>query len=345
MSLWSEIHEQPEVLRRLLDTQMDVAHQIAAAIRQRHISYVFVAARGSSDNTAIYAKYLWGAFAGLPVALAAPSLFTLYEQPPRLQDAVVVGISQSGKSPDIVKVLTEGRRQGVLTVALTNDVHSPLGTAADYVLDISAGQERAIAATKTYTASLMAVAMLSAALTDGTDQMEALSCVPDVMEEVLRLGETIKQGVQAFAGMTRCVVLGRGYNYATAYEWALKMKELAYVAAEPYSPADFRHGPIAMIEPGFPVLAVAPRGRVSSDVLELLKTLAGRHSSELVVISDDQEALAEVRMPLHLPGQLPEWATPLVSIVPAQLFCYYLTQAKGLDPEAPRGLTKVTETY
>jgi glucosamine--fructose-6-phosphate aminotransferase (isomerizing) len=345
MSLWSEIHEQPVVLRHLLDTQMDVACQIAATIRQRHISYVFVAARGSSDNAAIYAKYLWGAFARLPVALAAPSLFTLYDQPPRLQDALVVGISQSGQSPDIVKVLVEGRRQGAPTVALTNDVRSPLGIAADYVLDISAGQERAIAATKTYTASLMAIAMLSAALTDGIAQTEVLAGVPDAVQEALRLGEAIKEGVQPFRGVTRCVVLGRGYNYATAFEWALKMKELAYVVAEPYSPADFRHGPIAMVEPGFPILAIAPRGQVSPDMLDLLKTLASRLGSELVVVSDDEEALACARLPLPLPGQLPEWATPLVSIVPAQLFCYHLTQAKGLDPESPRGLTKVTETY
>jgi glucosamine--fructose-6-phosphate aminotransferase (isomerizing) len=344
MSLKAEIFEQPGVVQRVLDTQMDVARQIAAAIRERDVRYIFIAARGTSDNAAIYAKYLWGAFNRLPVALAAPSLFTLYEQPPQLRDALVLAISQSGKSPDVVSVLVEARRQGAPTVAVTNEPGSPLADAADYVLDIQAGEEKAIAATKTYTSSLMALAMISAALSGDPEHGNVLARIPAAMEAALRLDAVVEAGIRPFRTMTRCVVLGRGFNYATAFEWALKLKELTYVVSEPYSPADFRHGPIAMVEPGFPVLAVAPQGKLLADQVDLLDTLANKHSAELAVISDDAQALSYGRMALRLPGDLPEWATPLVGIVPAQLFCYHLTRVRGLDPEAPRGLTKVTET-
>lgn len=344
MSLKAEIFEQPAVAQRVLDTQMDIAQQIAAAIRVRDLRYILIAARGTSDHAAIYAKYLWGAFNRLPVALAAPSLYTLYDQPPRLRDTLVLGISQSGQSPDVVSVLTEGRRQGVPTVAVTNEPGSPLAAAADYVLNIQAGQEKAVAATKTYTSSLMALAMISAALSDDREHMASLARVPASMEAALGLDATIEAGIGHFRDMTRCVVLGRGFNYATAFEWALKLKELTYVVSEPYSPADFRHGPIAMVEPGFPVMVIAPHGKVLADQISLLDTLVKKHSADLAVISDDEQALSYGRMALHLPAGLPEWTTPLVGILPAQLFCYHLTRVRGLDPEAPRGLTKVTET-
>lgn len=344
MSLKSEIFEQPDVVQRVLETQMDVARKIAGEIRSRDLRYIFIAARGTSDNAAIFAKYAWGAFNQLPVALAAPSLFTFYERPPRLRDTLVLGISQSGQSPDVVSVLAEARRQGAPTAAITNEPASPLANAADFVLNIQAGEEKAVAATKTYTSSLMALAMISAALSEDPAQLADLARVPQAMRAALSLDATIDAGIDDFREMTRCVVLGRGFNYATAFEWALKLKELTYIVAEPYSPADFRHGPIAMVEPGFPVMAVAPRGKLLDDQVELLSTLAGKHSASLAVISDDSHALSFGRMALRLPEDLPEWITPLVSIVPAQLFCYHLTQVRGLDAESPRGLTKVTET-
>lgn len=345
MSLQSEIHEQPAALRRLLETQTAVARQIADDIRHRDIRYIFIAARGSSDNTGIYAKYLWGAFNHLPVALAAPSLFTVYEQPPRLRDALVLAISQSGQSPDIVSVLAEGRRQGALTVALTNDPSSPLASSADWVLDISAGREQAIAATKTYTTSLMAVAMLSVAMDDKSERAEHLARIPDAAALVLEESEAIERRIASFREMNRCVVIGRGFSYTTAFEWALKLKELSYVAAEPYSSADFRHGPIAMVEPDFPVLAIAPSGPALPDMLALLKVLANKRHARLAVISDDKEMLSLAHMAIRLPDDLLEWATPLVSIIPAQLFCFHLAHARGIDPDSPRGLVKVTETF
>ena len=344
MTIQSEILEQPERLEQLLRLQKKTAQDIARAVRRRDIHYVFLAARGTSDNAGRYANYIWGAINHLPVALATPSLFTYYQQPPNLKNALVVGISQSGQSPDIISVLVEGKRQGCLTLAVTNAPDSPLAAAADLVLDIQAGAELAVAATKTYTGELMALAMLSAAMSGSKEQWADLAKLPRWMEQVLKQDKAIAQMTQRFRYMQQCVVLGRGYNYATAFEWALKLKELTYVEAEPYSSADFQHGPIAMVESGFPVMAVVPEGKVFDSMMSLLAPLRNEHKAELVVISDSKEALALAQSPIPLPLNMPEWLTPLVSIIPAQLFSYHLAAVKGYDTEKPRSILKVTKT-
>lgn len=345
MSLKSEIFEQPAVLERLLRTQAGPARDIARSIRSRDVHWVLIAARGSSDHAALYAKYLWGSRNGLPVALAAPSLYTLYGAPPRLQGALVVGISQSGQSPDIVSVLADARRQGAPTLAITNDLSSPLAQEAEMVLDACSGPERAIAATKTYTTQLLSIALLSVALTGEERDAEAIERVPELVRESLALDSAVEQATQRYRYMTQCVVLGRGLNYATAAEWSLKLKELTSVVAEPYSSADFRHGPVAILTRGFPVLAVVPEGAVFQDMLALLAPLVEERGVELVAVSNHPQALALAHTPLGLPTGLPEWLSPLVGIVPAQLFCYHLACAMGRDPEAPPGLSKVTRTW
>jgi glucosamine--fructose-6-phosphate aminotransferase (isomerizing) len=345
MTLHDEIFEQPQRLRDLLVHQRDAAHHIAQAIEAQQVRYVFLAARGTSDNAGRYANYVWGARNHLPLALATPSLFTFYGQIPRLEGALVMGVSQSGQSPDIVSVLEEGRRQGCLTLAVTNAPVSPLAQAADLVLDIQAGAEKAVAATKTYTTELMGLAMISAALSGEAQAWQELAQVPGWIETLLKQDAEIERMAQRYRYMTQCVVLGRGFNYATAFEWALKMKELTYVVAEPYSSADFQHGPIAMVEGGFPVLAVAPRGRVFDSMLEMLTRLRREHAAELVVVSDDEQALALAQSPIQLPAGIPEWLTPIVAIVAGQLFAAHLTRAKGYDTEKPRSISKVTETH
>jgi glucosamine--fructose-6-phosphate aminotransferase (isomerizing) len=347
MSLKSEIFEQPAVLDRLLRTQAARARDIARSIRSRGVHWVLIAARGSSDHAALYAKYLWGSRNGLPVALAAPSLYTLYHTPPRLQGALVVGISQSGQSPDIVSVLSDARRQGALTLAITNDLSSPLAEEAEMVLDACSGPERAIAATKTYTTQLLSIALLSAALSedDRGEESEALERVPDWVRQALALDGPAEQAARRYREMTQCAVLGRGLNYATAAEWSLKLKELTRVVAAPYSSADFRHGPVAIVTRGFPVLAVVPGGVVFDDVLALLASLVEERGIDLIAISNQEKALALAGAPLELPAEIPEWLSPLVSIVPAQLFCYHLARAMGRDTEAPQGLSKVTRTW
>ena len=345
MSLKDEIFEQPAVLARLLQLQRKPVLEMAETIRKEGVGSVFLAARGSSDNAGIYAKYLFGSMNRLPVALAAPSLFTAYKTPPKLAGQLVLGISQSGQSPDIVSVVEEGRRQGALTLAITNDPNSPLAEAAELVLDTGAGPENAIAATKTYTTQLLSTAMLAVSLKDDDRLMEDLERVPGSVEETLALDHTIERAVQRYRYMSQCVVLGRGYNYATAYEWSLKLKELAYIVAEPYSSADFQHGPVAIVSHGFPVLAVVPRGAVFKDLMGLLTRLNREHQAELLVLSNDRQACDLAQTPLELPTDLPEWLSPLVSIVPAQLFCYHLTRAMGYDTEAPRQLSKITRTW
>jgi glucosamine--fructose-6-phosphate aminotransferase (isomerizing) len=343
--LSQEIHEQPHVLTRLLDEQTEIAAQIAAAIRARDVRYAVIAARGTSDNAARYAQYLFGAVAGLPVALATPSLFSIYHTPPQLRDALVLGVSQSGQSPDIVAVVGEGRRQGALTVAVTNVPASPLAHAADYVLPLGAGRERAVAATKTYTAQLAALALLTVQLAGDGERLADLRSVPEAVEKTLALEEPIALAAQRYAYATECVVLGRGYNYATAFEIALKLKELTYIVAEPYSSADFRHGPVAIVERGFPAVVVAPQGAVYPDMLALARELAAPgKAAELIVISGEDEPLGLARTPLRLPVALPEWLSPFTCVVPGQLLALHVTLAKGYDPDHPRGLKKVTET-
>ena len=345
MGLREEIFEQPAVLSRFLEQQSEAIERVAAAIHSREVDFVLLAARGTSDHAAVYAQYLWGARNRLAVALAAPSLFSLYGASPRLERALVVGISQSGQSPDVAEVITDARRQGALTLALTNAVDSPLAHGAEFAVDLSAGVEKAVAATKTYTAELMAVAALSVALDGDADSRAALARVPAAAAEALQQDEPARRIAVEDRELAHCVVLGRGYHYSTALEWALKLKELAYVLADPYSSADFQHGPIAVVEPGFPVLAVAPSGATLPDMLTLLRRLKDEHRAELLVISDDPQAQALSERALSLPAGLPEWLGPLGTILPGQLYCYHLTRAKGYDTETPRSIRKITLTH
>lgn len=344
MSLKSEIFEQPSVLEALLSKRIGVVQDVAKEINKATIKYIFLAARGTSDNAGLYAKYLWGAFNQLPIALAAPSLFSLYAKPPSLQDAFVVAISQSGKSPDIVSVIAEGNRQGVPTLAITNDPNSPLAQGADFILDLEVGPEISVAATKTYTASLLIIAMLSAALKGDKERIIELERVPEFIQQVLGLDRQIQGIAERYRYMQQCVVLGRGYNYATAFEWSLKLKELAYIVAAPYSSSDFRHGPVAILSHGFPVFVVAHTGDVFSDMMELLSVLVEERDIELLAISNESRLLEIAQTPLRIPTNISEWISPIVNIVPAQLFSYHLSQTKGLDTESPRGLRKVTLT-
>lgn len=343
MGLRDEILEQPAAAERQLASNPDVIAALAGRLRAERVDLVVIAARGTSDHAAIYAQYLLGTVHRLPVALAAPSIVSLYGVVPRFARALVVGISQSGASPDIVGVVEAGRSQNVPTLAITNDPASPLAAAAEYVIDLAAGPERAVAATKTYSTSLLAIARLSAALLDDPGPWAALARVPAAIEQALSVEPEVERIAGEMATADRCVVLGRGFEYATAREWALKLKELARVFADPYSAADFEHGPVALVEPGVPVLAVVSEGLASAGVVELLGRLRER-GADVLTLSDSGAIRGSGGRSVTLPPDVPEWLRPIVSIVPAQLFAYHLTRARGLDPEAPRNLTKVTRT-
>jgi glucosamine--fructose-6-phosphate aminotransferase (isomerizing) len=341
--LLDEILEQPAALKRLLDREAVNSQKVAAVIRKRDPRFVVIAARGTSDNAARYGQYLFGAHNHLTVALATPSLYTLYQSPPRLKDSLVLAISQSGQSPDICAVVEEGRRQGALTVAVTNDTASPLANLAEHCIDLQAGPELAIAASKTYTSSLLALAMLSARISTDREQLRMLERVPSAVSRLLRQAGEIVVSAAQYADAKACVTIGRGYNYATAFEIALKLKELTYILAEPYSSADFQHGPVALVQDRFLVLAVVPEGKPAAELTRFLDGLRLR-GARLVIIASRLKTLALARTSIRLPAGLPEWLSPVAAVVPGQLFALGLAKARGLDPDHPRGLTKVTRT-
>jgi glucosamine--fructose-6-phosphate aminotransferase (isomerizing) len=344
MTLRDEILEQPEVAARFLATEGEHVEAIAASLRERPPLHVVIAARGTSDHAAIYAQYVLGVRHRLSAGLGTPSIVSLYGAAPDFADALVIGISQSGASPDIVAVIAAARAQGAPTIAITNDPGSPLAVAADRTIALGAGTERAIAATKTYTAELLAVALLSAALTDDPADRAAVAAIPETLARALAREPEIERIVTDQAAATRALVIARGYEYASAREWALKLKELAHVFADPYSSADFQHGPVALVEPGVPVLAVARAGAPEADLTALLERLRADLRAELMVVSDVAAALDLATWPVPLPAGTPEWLGPLVSIVPCQLHAIHLTRARGLDPDQPRNLAKVTRT-
>ncbi|HEX6024059.1 MAG TPA: SIS domain-containing protein [Solirubrobacter sp.] len=312
----AEMAEQPAVLERLLSDPAIAA--VAREIRARSPRYAVLAARGSSDNAARYAQHVFGRFWGLPVALATPSLHTLYDAPMRYEDALVIGISQSGESPDVASVVAAATNQGALTIAITNEPGSPLGSAARHVIDLQTGPERSVAATKTYTASLGAIAAL----------VGDASGIPEAVARQLERDVPVPS-------WERVAVIARGANYGTAFEAALKISELAGAVAVPFSSADFLHGPIAIVVPDFPILAIAPSGPTLPGMREVFAAAA---AADITVISDDA-ALADI--PLE---PVPEWLSPLVAVIPAQQIAVGMAERLGRNVDRPPGLQKVTRT-
>ncbi|MBN2494773.1 MAG: SIS domain-containing protein [Deltaproteobacteria bacterium] len=338
-----EIADQPAVLERLFSRESRQIDRAVQEIRAFRPQAVFLVARGSSDNAGLYGKYLFGARNRLVVALATPSLFTLYRRPPDLSGCLVLAISQSGRSDDLVGVVAEGRRQGAYCLVLTNEPRSPLAREASRVIDMRAGRERSVAATKTYTAELMALAMLSVGLDGRARDREALARMPEAVAGTLEAGARIEELAGRYRYAERLAVIGRGYNYATAFEVSLKLKELAYLTAEPSSSADFRHGPIAVVQEGFPVLLIAPRGRTLDDMRDLARALDQRRA-EILAISDVSALLRTARTALAIPPGTPEWLSPLLAVLPGQLLARHLAAARGCPLDRPRGLAKVTRT-
>jgi len=338
-----EIHEQPDALRRLLGAASGTVKTIADAIREFDPAFVVIAARGTSENSARYAQYLLGIEARLPVVLATPSVHTLYGANPKMERALVIGISQSGQSEDVRMVIRDARAQGALTLGITNDPASPLGQEAEHHLYQHAGDEESVAATKTYTTQLAAISMLTHTLTGNADALEQTALLPDWVQDTLAMNEDMAQSVQRYRYMERIAVIGRGLNYTSAYEVALKIKELCSITGEEYSEADFLHGPIAIVGPGFPVLSIAPSGKTLPAMLGLLKKLQERRA-ECLVISDDQTAKRYGVRAFPLPSGMPEWASPVCAVIPGQLFAFRLAEARGVAVDQPHGLSKVTIT-
>ena len=333
-----EIREQPTVLERALVEGADAIHAAAADVRRSRPRYAVVAARGSSDNAARYFQHLLGRVCGIPAMLATPSLHTLYGAGLRYEDALVVGVSQSGASPDVVSVLQAAGAGGALTLAVTNEPRSPLADAARHVLELRTGPEHSVAATKTYTASLGVLAAVTAAVAGSPALERELRGMPDALDAQLRR-DGVSAAAETLVGQSRLAVIGRGANYATAFEAALKLKELAGIAAEPASPADFLHGPIALVDTGVPVLAFAITGAALASVRDVLAEVRNRGGEAIVV--GDASVGGEPVLGLET---VPEWLSPLVAVLPAQRLAAALADRRLDDVDRPFGLAKVTLT-
>jgi glutamine---fructose-6-phosphate transaminase (isomerizing) len=340
--LREEIGEQPDVLAHVLERNRGAVAAIVEALERRPPTFVLIASRGSSGNAARYGQHVFGRLNRLPVGFASPSLHTVYEAPPHLSGALVIGISQSGQSPDVVSVLDDATRQDQMTVAVTNDPESPIAQAARHVLPLHAGPERAVAATKTYSASLCAVAQLAAALAGDESLERELSSIPASVARQIREVDA-ERAVEAAAAWQSCAVVGRGPNYGTAFEVALKIKELTAITAEPYAPADLLHGPIAIVEPGYPLIAVAPSGPARPAMEELLDAVRQRGGAPLI-LSDEPKLAKAGELFLRL-VPVPEWLSPLAAVVPAQLLAAGIAERRGVDTDRPFGLSKVTLTH
>ena len=340
----TEIYEQPDVHQRLIKEQQEHIVTLASYLRKKQPKFVLLAARGTSDNAATYAKYLLSSLVGIPTGLAIPSLYTIYQQPPDIHDGLVVGISQSGRATDVLAVLQHARKKGVATLAITNDGSSPMAKAAEYSIYINAGKEKAVAASKTYTGQLLAIALLTAGWLEDNRMLREIHHIPEWGRAALAQHAAVTELARWIADTERLVVLARGHNHCVSYETALKIKELSYISAEAYSAADFRHGPIAMLEKGFPVIAVAPQDKSLEDMKDLVNEIKGL-DVRLGVISNDDDLLASSPHPIRLPAGMPGWLSPIIATIPGQLLALELAQAKGLNIDSPRGLKKVTLTY
>lgn len=347
-----EIREQPAALARTLDSELKGVEDLRRRLTSSPPRTVILAARGTSDNAALFGRYLLEIATGIPVSLAAPSIFTLYGSKLDFRDVLVVAVSQSGESTDTNLVLERARAAGAVTVGITNEAESALAKLAEHTILVQAGRERSVAATKTYTGQLLTQYLLAYAL--GAEiPMDSVRRLPDYAAKALELESQVRERSERYTFMTQAVTIARGLNYANAFEFALKLMETCYVVAERFSAADLLHGPIAMLESSFPAFLFTPAGVTWPGMKEMLEKL--KHlKAESLVISDRSNgpALAMAERAICIETELEEtggslpaevW-TPIPYIIPAQLFAAHLAEQKGLDPDSPRTLSKVTRT-
>jgi glucosamine--fructose-6-phosphate aminotransferase (isomerizing) len=340
--MFGEMAEQPAVLRRLLDEGAPRVREVAAQIAARGPRFVLLTARGTSDNAALYAKYLLEVLLGKPCGLTSMSTTTAYRAEPDLTDVLVVSVSQSGSSTDLVASTKAARRAGAITLAVTNNSGSLLAAAAEFHIDILAGPERALPATKTYTAELLALYLFVEGLRgeDGS----AAKVLPELAQQILDRQDEIRTLAARYRFAERMVLTSRGYGYPTAKEAALKLMETSYIPALSYSGADLLHGPLAMVDNISPVIAVVPEGRGGQALQPVLDRLRGRGADLAVIGSQAEVGKAAAGFALPTSG-VAEKVQPILEILPLQMLAYEITIARGHDPDAPRALAKVTKTH
>jgi len=331
-----EMAEQPTGLRQLIGRLDALAERVRAAAPMP-LNGICMVARGSSDHAAVYGRYLLEAAIGKPVSLAAPSLHTLYGVDVDYSGQLVIAISQSGETPEIVRTLQALQDAGGRGLAITNDPESALAETADEMIELEMGREQAVPATKTVTGEFTACAIAACALGRAPFTTRELRAVPGWVREVLDDPGPVAAAAEALVGASELIVVARGYLFAAALEAALKIKETCSVVADGYSAADLRHGPIATVTGDLPVVALCSYGPALPDVASLVEELRTRGVRVLVVGSGD-------RVDLSLPAEVPEALTPIVAVVRAQQLAHALALRLGYDPDSPEGLTKVTRT-
>ncbi|HEY0377895.1 MAG TPA: SIS domain-containing protein [Pyrinomonadaceae bacterium] len=337
-----EIAEQPAALQKTIEEERGKVARLGSFIKARGVDLIVLVARGSSDNAALFGRYLLEIETGIPVSLAAPSVYTLYGGELKLDRALVVGVSQSGEGEDINRVLERARACGAYTVGITNEPASSMARTVDELLVMHGGRERSVAATKTFTGQLMLFHLLAAALS-GRERSSNYEAIPELAARALEHKESIRQLAERYVFMENCVVVGRGLLYANAYETALKLMETCYVVAERFSSADFFHGPLAMVERHFPIILFAPPGITLDGARLLMNRLKELHADTLAITADDRIIDTSTRS-IRMAAEIEEVLAPIPYIIPAQLFAALLADAKGLNPDAPRSLSKVTRT-
>ncbi len=342
--MWQEILEQPNVLERCKRESEGVISKITDHLKEQQIDSVVIAARGTSDHAGVYAKYIIEYCMGIPVALAAPSIFTMYGKSLNLKNSLVIGISQSGKAADVLEVIISANQSGATTITITNDDQSPLATEARFHLYCNAGLEKSVAATKTFTSQLYLIALLVAAWSGNDDMKKELSFIPQNINNVIETSaKYITNKAERYLYMNECFVLTRGMNYPIALEAALKIQETSYVRAKAYAVSDFHHGPFAMIDKDMPVFVYAPEGPALKDIIEMINKLK-ECQAEIIVISNNKEVLEMGNCSFEIPQTKNDMISPFYNVVIAQMFACSLALTKGLNPDSPRGLNKVTIT-
>jgi len=341
--MWNEIMEEPEVLRKCLEANLDKVKSFTSKLKDANIDLICIAARGTSDNAALFGKYVFETVNGVPVSLSAPSVYTVYQKEPKLKNALVIGISQSGMAEDVLGVLKIANKQNCITVGITNNSNSSIAKEVAYHFSCEAGEEKSVAATKTFLAQLLVISMISCFWAGNTSFADKLYQLPELISEVLLTSGDIKEKAERYRYMDECFILARGINYSIALEAALKIQETCYVRARGYAISDFYHGPLAMVDKDMPVFVFSPKGLMLENAVEMIHKLISI-GAEVIVISNDSDVLMLVNTSFRIPETDDDIISAFLNIVIAQQFACHLADIKGINPDSPRGLKKITIT-
>jgi len=338
-----EIKEQPLILENLFIKTVEKANRLKKVIKEKDIKYIYLAGRGTSDNAGVYLKYIMESYVGIPVALAAPSVITLYNGKLNLKECLVIGISQSGEALDVLEVINLAKKQGATTLTITNYDESPLAQIASFHFNCYSGEEKSVAATKTFTAEMYIAAIITAILSDDKNLLELVKNIPNKAKEYITEYAINGKAIQLMKDKQECFVLARGMNYPIALESALKIQETCYVRARAYSLSDFYHGPLAMLQENTHVLLIAPEGESSKDIIKIVEKL-NDNKCIVIAFTNDEKVRNLCTESINIYNTMNDFESPILNAIAIQRFALQLSIAKGLNPDQPRNLRKVTLT-